>query len=122
MRPLLQPEHKAFGGHAAIVTWPPGILTGGTWTGPDAEKYAITKQLENAATWAKAHDRPIFLGEFGAFQEADMKSRARWTQFVAREAERLGFSWSYWEFCSGFGAYDQKTGAWREALKSALVP
>ena len=95
---------------------------GRTWDGTDADKAAITKQLEKAAAWAKTHDRPVFLGEFGAFQEADMKSRARWTQFVAREAERLGFSWAYWEFCSGFGAYDQKTGAWRAALKTALVP
>ena len=95
---------------------------GRTWDGTDAEKSAITKQLEKAATWAKSHDRPVFLGEFGAFQEADMKSRARWTHFVAREAERLGFSWSYWEFCSGFGAYDSKSEVWREGLKSALVP
>jgi endoglucanase len=51
-----------------------------------------------------------------------MNSRARWTQFVVREAERLGFSWAYWEFCAGFGAYDPKTDTWREALKSALVP
>ncbi|MFO0964439.1 MAG: glycoside hydrolase family 5 protein [Gemmataceae bacterium] len=95
---------------------------GRKWDGTDAEKAAITKQLEKAAGWAKAHDRPIFLGEFGAFQGADMKSRARWTAFVAREAERLGFSWGYWEFCSGFGAYDPKAEAWREPLKAALVP
>ena len=95
---------------------------GRKWDGTDAEKAAITKQLEKAAGWAKAHDRPIFLGEFGAFQGADMKSRARWTAFVAREAERLGFSWGYWEFCSGFGAYDPKAEALREPLKAALVP
>lgn len=94
---------------------------GRAWNGSDAEKAAITKQLEKAADWAKAHDRPVFLGEFGAYQEADMKSRARWARFVVGEAERLGFSWAYWEFCSGFGAYDQKAAAWRDALKSALL-
>ena len=26
------------------------------------------------------------------------------------------------EFCSGFGAYDPKAEAWREPLKSALLP
>jgi endoglucanase len=95
---------------------------GRTWEGTDAEKAAITKQLEKAAAWAKTHERPVFLGEFGAYSAADMKSRVRWTRFVAREAERLGFSWSYWEFCSGFGAYDPKTDMWREALKAALIP
>jgi endoglucanase len=78
--------------------------------------------LEKAAAWAKAHARPLFLGEFGAYQAADMDSRARWTRFVTREAERLGFSWAYWEFCAGFGAYDPQADVWREALKAALLP
>jgi endoglucanase len=95
---------------------------GRAWAGTDAEKAAITKQLEKAAAWAQAQERPVFLGEFGAYQEADLESRARWTRFVAREAERLGFSWAYWEFCSGFGAYDPKAKAWRRALQAALLP
>ena len=74
-----------------------------------------------AAAWAKKHQRPVFLGEFGAYEAADLESRARWTQFVAREAERLGFSWAYWEFCAGFGAYDAKTDMWRDAFKTALL-
>jgi endoglucanase len=72
--------------------------------------------------WGKAHERPIFLGEFGAFEGADLESRARWTQAVARSAEQHGFSWAYWEFCSGFGAYDPKAKSWRQALKTALLP
>jgi len=94
---------------------------GQKWTGSDDEQAAIRKQFEKAAAWAKQHDRPVFLGEFGAFQAADMESRVRWTRFVTREAEKLGFSWAYWEFCSGFGAYDPKTGKWREPLKAALL-
>jgi endoglucanase len=94
---------------------------GRKWTGTDAEQAAIRKQFDKAAEWAKKHDRPIFLGEFGAFQAADMDSRARWTRFVVREAEKLGFSWCYWEFCSGFGAYDPQARGWREPLKAALL-
>ncbi len=94
---------------------------GKRWLGGVADQTAVRKQLEKAAAWAKKHDRPIFLGEFGAFQAAAMDSRARWTQFVAREAEQLGFSWAYWEFCSGFGAYDLQAQAWRGPLKAALL-
>jgi endoglucanase len=94
---------------------------GRKWTGSEAEQQAIRKQFEKAAAWAKGHDRPVFLGEFGAYEAADMESRARWTRFVAREAERLGFTWAYWEFCSGFGAYDPKAEAWRAPLKAALL-
>lgn len=94
---------------------------GRKWTGTDTEKAAVRKPFEKAATWAKAHDRPVFLGEFGVYQSADMESRARWARFVTREAERLGFSWAYWEFCAGFGAYDPQAGAWRGPLKAALL-
>ncbi len=51
-----------------------------------------------------------------------MASRARWTAFVSREAERRGMAWAYWEFCSGFGVYDPAAGAWREPLLEALLP
>ncbi len=94
---------------------------GRQWTGSDAEQDAIRKRLAIAAAWGKKHDRPIFLGEFGAFSAADMESRARWTRFIAREAERLGFSWAYWEFCAASAAYDPQTDRWREPLKAALV-
>jgi endoglucanase len=82
----------------------------------------VRKSFAEVVKWASDHKRPVFLGEFGAYQEADLESRARWAAFVAREAEKNGFAWAYWEFCSGFGAFDPKTDTWREALKTALVP
>jgi endoglucanase len=92
-----------------------------SWKGTDKELAALRKDLDLAAMWAKENKRPIFLGEFGAYEKADMDSRARWTQAVAREAEKRGFSWAYWEFCAGFGAFDQQTGQWREPLRKALT-
>ena len=94
---------------------------GTKWTGSDAEKEAIRKSFDRAAAWAKERDRAVFLGEFGAYQEADAESRARWTRFVAREAEARGFSWAYGEFCAGFGAFDPKAERWRDPLKAALL-
>jgi len=91
------------------------------WTGSEAEKAAVRTDLEKAARWGRDHDRPLFLGEFGAFSRADIQSRANWTRQVAQEANRLGFSWAYWEFCSGFGAYDPAAERWREPLKGALL-
>jgi len=103
--------------------WVPGAdkWKGKKWTGSDAEQAALRKSFDRAAAWAKAHKRPLFLGEFGVFEGADLESRARWTRFVAREAEARGFTWAYWEFCSGFGAYDPKAKAWRTPLKEALL-
>ncbi|MBA3313805.1 MAG: glycoside hydrolase family 5 protein [Planctomycetaceae bacterium] len=89
--------------------------------GNDADRAAVRKDLEKAATWGREHNRPIYLGEFGAYSKADMASREKWTTFVRSEAARLGMSWAYWEFGSGFGAFDPSTNQWRRPLKQALV-
>jgi endoglucanase len=95
---------------------------GTRWTGSPAEERAIRGDFAAAADWGRRNNRPIFLGEFGAYERADMDSRARWTAFVAREAEADGFSWAYWEFCSGFGVYDPAARTWRPPLLRALLP
>lgn len=94
---------------------------GTPWTGSDKEKADLTKTLTRAADWGKQHKRPIFLGEFGAFGDADLASRVRWTRHMVAQAEMLGLSWAYWEFCSGFGAYDPRQDVWRPELKAALL-
>jgi len=79
---------------------------GTTWTGTASQQQAVTQELDEAAAWAQAEHRPLFMGEFGAYSKADLNSRYFWTRFVAREAERRNISWAYWEFCAGFGIYD----------------
>lgn len=95
---------------------------GTTWSGSSSLRRALRLELEVAADWGKRNNRPIFLGEFGAYSKADMASRALWTDAVARTAEELGISWSYWEFCSGFGVHDPLANQWRDALLNALIP
>jgi len=92
------------------------------WKGSSPEKQYVQYDFKIVAQWAKENQRPIFLGEFGAYSKADMDSRARWTAFVAREAEKQGFRWGYWEFCSGFGVYDPINNKWIQPLLKALIP
>jgi endoglucanase len=94
---------------------------GTTWAGTDAQQRQLNTLLDKAAAWGAKHNRPIFMGEFGAYSKADMDSRAAWTAFVARAAEERGFSWAYWEFGSGFGVYDRTAGAWNQPLLRALL-
>jgi len=95
---------------------------GTTWNGERAEKDIITWNFDLVDRWAKQNNRPVFLGEFGAYSKADIDSRARWTDHVARQAEAHGFSWAYWEFCAGFGVYDRALKAWNEPILKALIP
>lgn len=97
-------------------------LSGITWNGTQEEKELIETRLKVAADWSKANDRPILLGEFGSYDKADILSRARYTAFVARTAERLGFSWAYWQFDSDFIVYDIDKDAWVQPIKKALLP
>jgi endoglucanase len=102
--------------------WVPnsGPWLGTTW-GTNQNRDDVRKDFEKAASWARLSQRPIYLGEFGAIGQADMESRALWTAAVAREAEKWGFSWSYWEFCAKFGAYDPTARNWRQLLLDALL-
>ena len=81
----------------------------------------IRGYLETAAAWGKANNRPLFMGEFGAFEKGDMASRVRWTKFTREESERRGISWGYWEFNGGFGIWNAKTKIWRPELRKALI-
>jgi endoglucanase len=95
---------------------------GTTWEGTSNQKSLLSFDFQIASQWADENDRPIYLGEFGAYEKADIESRAIWTDAVARTAEKYGFSWSYWEFCAGFGIYDPDTETWNEPLVDALIP
>jgi endoglucanase len=93
---------------------------GTIWLGTTGEHEGLAAAFDTAASWGRRNARPMNLGEFGAYKVGDMASRARWTSAVVQEAESRGFSWTYWEFCSEFGAYDPIAGVWRESLLQAL--
>ena len=95
---------------------------GTSWTGSAEEQQALIRDFDLAQAYAQQRNLPIFLGEFGAYEQADIASRARWTEFVARQAEARGWSFAYWEFCAGFGVYNPRNQEWRQPLLKALVP
>jgi endoglucanase len=98
-----------------------GAWAGTTWTGSKGEQQSITTAFNRAAAWAQQQNRPLYLGEFGAYSKADIDSRAAWTAFVARQAEEHNISWAYWEFGAGFGVYDRGRAEWNEKLLAALL-
>jgi endoglucanase len=95
--------------------------SGITWTGTEEEKNEIDTKLKVAADWSKKYGYPIFLGEFGSYDKGDIESRARYTAYVARTAEKLGFSWAYWQFDSDFIVYDIDKGKWVVPILNALT-
>jgi endoglucanase len=92
------------------------------WAGTLEEVARIGRDFDKAAAWGKEHNRPVFLGEFGAYDKGAMDARARYTGSVARAAEQRGWSWGYWQFDSDFILYDVKRDAWVEPILHALIP
>ena len=96
---------------------------GMTWRGTPEEKQAVLDDFQIAVDWAEQHNRPLFLGEFGVYEKADMESREAWLRFVVEQAEKNNFSWSIWELMyTSFGIYDPDEKRWLEPLKNAILP
>ena len=96
--------------------------SGVRWLGTEDDLVRLRRDLAHGAEWSGKNGRPMHLGEFGALETGDLESRVRYTSAVAREAERLGWSWSYWQFDSDFVAYDVEGGHWVEPILNALIP
>jgi len=96
-------------------------LSGVTWGTPE-DYAAVDKDFDAVQAWAKNNDRPILLGEFGAYDKGPMESRTKYTAAVARAAEKRGWAWAYWQFDSDFILYDIDKDQWIEPIHDALIP
>jgi endoglucanase len=105
------------------ASWVPenANLSGVTWGGPE-DLAKLNADFDKVAAWSKAHNRPILLGEFGAYDKVPMPLRVIYTNAVARAAEARGFAWTYWQFDSDFVLYDVKADRWVEPIRRALIP
>lgn len=96
-------------------------LSGIEWKQSESEMQAVNLDFDKAQEWAKAHNRPLTLGEFGAYEKADIASRVRWTKYIVRQAELRKWSWSYWQFDSDFIVYDIDKDEWKAEILNALI-
>jgi endoglucanase len=98
-------------------------LHGVTW-GTNADRAAVATDFDQVAAWSKANNRPILLGEFGAYDKSGtpIDLRAAWTSHVRSEAERHGCGWGYWQFDGDFVVWDMEKQRWVEPIRQALIP
>lgn len=89
-----------------------------------ADEVWIKAGYDKVRAWSKANDRPVLMGEFGAYDGSGtpIGARARYTAAVRREAEAHGISWAYWQFDSDFILYDIDRDRWVEPIRQALLP
>ena len=81
------------------------------------------------AAWDHSFAVPVTVNEIGAFEAADLASRARYLEAVTRALEGRGLGWTLWALNGGFGLYTDH-GDWagegprqlQGELLEALVP
>jgi endoglucanase len=92
------------------------------WLGTEQDRAAIASDFDRADAWAQEQKRPLFLGEFGAYDKAAMDSRTRYLQAITRAAEERDWAWAYWQFDSDFLLYDVDQDQWVQPVLNALIP
>lgn len=95
--------------------------TGVTWDSTATQIQAVKNDMDIIQAYSEAHNVPIYIGEFGAIQNADDSSRATWAGHLRKTFESYGFSAAYWEYCSGFGIYDAALDCYYNGLIKALT-
>lgn len=104
------------------ANWIEPALPAGVGCCDSVQRAELIQPLDLAKRWSDQYRYPIFVGEFGAYEKADMADRVRFTQIMREEVELRGFSWAYWELAGGFGVYDPVKKAFRLPLLDALIP
>jgi endoglucanase len=103
------------------VEWLPQHFPTGTPCCDATQRQTIADVLDKARRWSVEHGYPLYLGEFGTADKADVQSRANYARTVRDEAEKRGIPWAYWGFASDFGIYSTQNKQWIEPIRRALL-
>jgi endoglucanase len=94
-----------------------------TWTATDKEVKEITDFMNQSEQFTRTSGRPLNLLAFGCSNLSDEESCAKWINAVARAAEEIDMSWSYFAFINGpLSAYDYEKDTWDSTVINALFP
>lgn len=86
------------------------------WMGTEEEKAAIDHDLNYCAEWSRKNNRPVNMGEFGVYKNADPQSRARWIGYMHQAALTREISSHLWSFRDGFSVRNNETGEWDASI------
>ena len=94
---------------------------GTRWFGSKSDLAVLEPQFQAVADWQTAHARPVFLGEFGTGNKADMESRVRYTAYIASVAKEHDWSNAIWDNHGDMSIRDGVTGEVYQGIVDALM-
>ena len=86
--------------------------------GSDEDYAWLDKMTEATVAFQERTGVPLFLGEFGAINSADLKERARYTYAVRQHAEMLNIGWCVWSYTNTF--HVRRDNGWIPEMVAAL--
>lgn len=81
----------------------------------------MASDLDKALSAQNRFGMPVFVGEFGVYEEVPIAQRALWTRAMREGLESRGMGWCHWDFATTLKAYDQSTETWLPEIKAALL-
>lgn len=93
----------------------------GTRWGTREDLAALQLSAKRARAFAVEQGHPMFVGEFGVYEEVPLDQRVKWTRAMRETMEGEGFSWCYWDYATTFKAYNQSRETWINSILSALI-
>lgn len=94
---------------------------GAVW-GTARERAQLERMFDLGVDFRDRTGLPIFLGEFGVVETADLRERAEWTSAVREAAEARDFAWCHWDYAAAFPLYDIEAEQWIQPMLDALLP
>jgi len=81
---------------------------------------AFTGKLKLARAWSDYYGRPVHVGEFGCYSNADPQSRARFLAAFRKALEEQKLGWALWDWSAAFRYWDKKNNQPLPGLREAL--
>lgn len=85
--------------------------------GSQQDKSDLKKAVADVKAYRTKINRPVFLGEFGAYTSLPDEDRIKWINHVRKEMEAADIPWCLWAYANTFPVYDPEKKEWdRDAL------
>ena len=81
---------------------------------------AFRKVIRIAREWSNQHKRPIHMGEFGCYIQADAESRTRFYAEFRKALDEAQMGWAIWDWKAGFRYWDDRKGEPVPGMHEAL--
>jgi len=90
--------------------------------GSRQDKAELENAVQVATEFRQAVNRPVFVGEFGAYQEIKNSERVKYVGGVREAMDGAQIPWCLWSFSNTFALYDPEEARWDEDMLQVLIP